>query len=70
VGSLQDRLVESLIKDIENLENITEPKIMRKELALLASRVESAKKLFSEDEQKMQRVRMIEEELTKLKGKL
>ncbi len=70
MGSLQDRLLESLIKDIENLENITEPKILRKELSLLASRVESAKKLFSEDEQKMVRVCKIEEELIKLKEKL
>ncbi len=51
MASLQERLVETMAKDYENIKEYDEGKVLRKERSLLLKRIESAKKLFFEDQQ-------------------
>ena len=50
MASLQDRIIESMIKDLENLKDFEQGKLLRKECSLLLKRIESAKKLFLDEE--------------------
>jgi hypothetical protein len=51
MASLQDRIIESMIKDLENLKDFEQGKLLRKECSLLLKRIESAKKLFLDDKE-------------------
>jgi hypothetical protein len=66
--SLQDRLIESMIKDLENIKNFDEGKTLRKECSLLLKRIESAKKLFIDDKILTSKLLDIEIKTKNLKG--
>ena len=68
MSNLQDRLIESMIKDLENIKNFDQGKILRKECALLMKRVESAKKLFSDDNDLISLLQKIELEIKSIKA--
>ena len=46
MASLQETVMESMIKDLENIGSLEDRKLVRKECSLLLKRIESAKKLF------------------------
>jgi hypothetical protein len=47
MSSLQERLIESMVKDFEDIKEFEEGKGLRKESALLLKRIISAKELLS-----------------------
>ncbi len=49
MASLQVRIIESLIKDLESIKDLSDNKAQRKEYSLILKRIESAKKLFLDD---------------------
>jgi hypothetical protein len=63
MSNLQERLIESMIKDLENIKRFDEGKILRKECSLLIKRVESAKKLFSAEDELLSKLQKIELEI-------
>ena len=68
MASLQDRLIESMLKDLKNIEDFDEGKTLRKECSLLLKRIESAKKLFTDDKALTTKLLEIELKVQKLKG--
>lgn len=66
--SLQDRIIESMIKDLENLKDFEQGKLLRKECSLLLKRIESAKKLFLDDKGLTSKLLEIELTTKNLKG--
>ena len=49
MSNLKQRIIESILKDFENIKEFDSGKTLRKERSLLLKRVESAKKLFIDD---------------------
>jgi hypothetical protein len=49
MATLQERLIETMAKDYENIKEFDDGKTLRKERSLLLKRIESAKKLFFTD---------------------
>jgi hypothetical protein len=70
VSSLQERIIESLIKDLESIKNLDSQKNQNKEYALILKRIESAKKLFLTDEVKTLRLTEIELKTRSLKDNI
>lgn len=68
MANLQERLIESMIKDLKNIEDFEDGRALRKECSLLLKRVESAKKLFSENAELNSRLLEIELKIRVLKG--
>jgi hypothetical protein len=68
MASLKDTLIESMIKDLENIKDFEDGKSLRKECSLLLKRVESAKKLFADDKDQITKLLEIEVKAKNLKG--
>lgn len=68
MSNLQERLIESMLKDIQNIEEFDQGKILRKECSLLLKRVESAKKLFADDPALVIKLDEIEHKVQELKA--
>ena len=51
MASLKKVLLESMVKDFENIKNFEKGKIQKKECSLLLKRIESAKKLLLDDKE-------------------
>lgn len=67
--SLKDKLLETIIKDFESLKENKHHKTLRKECSLLLKRIESARKLFSQDKALHLKINGIENEIKLLKNK-
>lgn len=67
MSNLQERLIESMLKDLQNIEEFDQGKILRKECSLLLKRVESAKKLFADDPTLLTKLDEIKYKVEKLK---
>lgn len=68
MASLKEIVIESMIKDLENIRNFESGKNLRKECSLLLKRIESAKKIFSDDKQNTSKLLEIEMNINKLKA--
>lgn len=66
MSSLQERIIESIESDLKNIKEFEEGKTLRKECSLLTKRVESAKKLCSEDSELTIRLVQIERDISEL----
>ncbi len=68
MANLQERLIESMLKDLENIQDFDHGKILRKECSLLQKRIDSARKLFSGDETILKKLQDIELKVRELKN--
>ena len=68
MASLKDTIIESMIKDLENIKDFENGKALRKECSLLLKRIESAKKLFEDDQEATSKLNEIEISTKNLKG--
>ena len=68
MSNFQERLIESMIKDFEEVKSLEDSKAIRKECALLIKRVESARKLLSSDDALTSQLEDIESKVLSLKN--
>lgn len=67
MASFKDRIIETISNDLEQIKKIGNPKEIRKECGMLLQRVESAKKLFTTDQDQLKKLIELELKLKKLK---
>ena len=67
MSSLQEVLVESMLKDFENIKQFEIGKSLRKEYSLLSKRIESAKKLLANDNNLLLKVEQLELKMKTIK---
>lgn len=65
MASMLDTLIETILKDYENLQEIQNPKTKRKEFSLLRARTESAIKLASDSPTILKQLNSVLEKLNK-----
>lgn len=66
--SFKERIIETIIQDLENIKTLEAGKNQRNECNLLLKRIESAKKLFLEDQEQNSKLLEIEKKVKALKG--
>ena len=65
--SFQERIIDTIANDFELIKSFDNAKEIRKECSLLLKRVESAKKLFVENQLILQRLADIERQIEKFR---
>tara|TARA_R110000868_G_scaffold117600_11_gene312369 strand:+ start:32877 stop:33089 length:213 start_codon:yes stop_codon:yes gene_type:complete len=69
MASFQERLIETIMSDFENIKSLGPGKVQRNECNLLLKRIESAKKLFLDDQDSSARLEKIERSVSDLRLK-
>ena len=68
MGSFQDKLIETMIKDFKDIQDFEKGKILRKECSLLLKRIQSTRKLISSNTKLIYQLDKLEAEVLALKS--
>ena len=63
MGTMLENLIETINKDFLSLENLTDPKQLRKEASMLIQRIDSAQKLLERDPEKVELLEILKQKL-------
>jgi hypothetical protein len=63
MSSFKEKLIATLKKDLLEVKELENPKLIRKEISLISKRIVSAKKLLSDDVQALNELTSLEKEL-------